>query len=205
MGLGISYNVQRGTVVDLEPIAIRHAAGLYTIGQRREDWRYLPVAGFSSPEDAGLWVSEALDLAAEGSQLTYVLVDPGSGQVMGSSRYLNIRPAHRVVEIGYSWLGPDYQRTAVNTGAKLLMLQNAFDVMGANRVEFKTDSRNTCSQRAIERLGACREGVLRSHMVAQGGVIRDSIMYSIVKAEWPGVRRRLNKILVERGKADVSN
>ena len=107
---------------------------------------------------------------------------------MGSSRYLNIRPRDHGLEIGYTWLGREFQRTAVNTEAKYLLLENAFDVIGAHRVELKTDLRNLRSQKAIERLGAQKEGVLRRHMVTQGGYVRDSVCYSITDLDWPRVR-----------------
>lgn len=191
----LKYDALRGTRVWLEPITVGHTAGLADIGGHGGDWAYLPVAGLPNRQAAQTWVEQALELAARGEHFTYVLVDPGSGEVMGSSRYLQVRPAHRALEIGYSWLGACYQRTGVNTEAKLLLLRHAFEAMGANRVELKTDSRNKRSQRAIERLGATREGVLRSHMIAQYGHIRDTVMYSIIRPEWPAVRQRLEGML----------
>lgn len=198
MSFTLKYQTLPGARVHLEPIASRHGPGLHQIGTHVQDWAYLPIAGLPSIQAAQAWVTQALDLAARGEHYTYVLVCPASGAVMGSSRYLQVRPAHRSLEIGYSWLGPDYQRTGVNTEAKLLLLTHAFEVLGANRVELKTDSRNLRSQRAIEGIGATREGVLRSHMIAQHGHIRDTVMYSIIRPEWPAVRQRLEGLL-EKG------
>lgn len=193
----LNYRALRGAGVWLEPIAPGHAEGLQRIGGLQEDWAYLPIPGLPTLEAAQAWVQQALELASRGEHYTYVLVHPASGEVMGSSRYLQVRLAHRSLEIGYSWLGQAFQRTAVNTEAKLLLLRHAFEGMGANRVELKTDQRNSRSQRAIERLGAVREGVLRSHMIAQHGYLRDTVMYSIIRPDWPAVRQRLEGLLSE--------
>lgn len=177
--------------VRLEPITEAHIDGLFAIGQTKDDWAYLPIAGFSSREHTEQWVRQALALRESGQHYPYVLVDPSSGDVMGSSRYMNVRAKDHGLEIGYSWLGQRYQRTAVNTEAKYLLLKNAFEEMGAYRVEFKTDLRNLRSQKAIERIGAQREGVFRRHMIAQGGHVRDSVYYSITDLDWPQVRAAL--------------
>ncbi|RFA29046.1 hypothetical protein CAI21_11430 [Alkalilimnicola ehrlichii] len=180
-----------GQSVILEPIAQSHVPGLYEVGQDSADWAYLPIPGLTSLAAAEHWVEQALALRERGEQIAFVLTHPRDGRVMGSSRYLNIRAQHRGVEIGYSWLGKAFQRTAVNTEAKFLLLQHAFEHAGALRVEFKTDSRNLRSQRALERLGAQKEGIHRRHMIAQGGYIRDSVFYSITDLDWPEVKRRL--------------
>mgnify|MGYP005847193921 CR=1 FL=1 len=136
-------------------------------------------------------MQQALELARREMHYTYVLAEPSSGVLMGSTRYLNVRPRDHGLEIGYTWLGRDYQRTAVNTEAKYLLLTHAFEVLGAFRVELKTDARNLRSQKAIERLGAQKEGVLRRHMVVQDGFVRDSVMYSITDLDWPDVKKGL--------------
>lgn len=191
MNFIINYKRLQGQSVCLEPLRQDHAEGLFIIGQCPKDWRYLPVAGFRVISDAELWVAEALTLLEQKSHYTYVLVDPDSGNLLGSSRYLNVRSRDAVLEIGYSWLGPAYQRSAVNTEAKYLLLKNAFEAMGAKRVEFKTDLRNTRSQAAIERIGAVKEGVLRNHMTTQYGYQRDSVMYSVIDRDWPAAREHL--------------
>lgn len=195
--MAIRVEIQKlvGESVVLEPIRMSHVDGLFDIGQVREDWTYLPIAGFSCRADTQKWVEQALELAEARSHFTFVLVQPSSGQVMGSTRYLNIRERDHGLEIGYTWLGRSYQRTQVNTETKYLLLKHAFETIGAYRVELKTDLRNTRSQRAIERLGAQREGVLRRHMLAQGGHIRDSVYYSITDLDWPEIRKGLESRL----------
>ena len=182
-----------GNHVVLEPIRPDHAEGLFAIGQTQDDWEYLPIPGFATLTEAEAWVSQALKLAD--THITFVLVDPDSGHVMGSTRFMNIQPYHRGLEIGYSWLGRAYQRTVVNTETKYLLLQHVFDVLGAYRVEFKTDERNLRSQQAIERIGATREGVFRQHMVAQHGFVRNSVFFSIIHEEWPQVKSHLEQKL----------
>ncbi len=112
-------------------------------------------------------------------------------KVVGSTRYLNIRPSHRGLEIGWTWLGSEWQRTAINTQAKLLLLTHAFERLGCVRVEFKADARNERSQRALERIGAVREGVLRNHMIVQSNYIRDSVYFSVIDTQWLAVKERL--------------
>ena len=180
-----------GKNVRLEPIDESHIKGLFEAGTTHSDWQYLPISGFSEIGEAKTWFYQAEKLLDDALHYTYVLVDPVSKEVMGSSRYLNIRPKDSIVEIGYTWLSSKFQRTAVNTEAKLLLLTNAFENMHANRVELKTDARNLRSQKAIERIGAKKEGVLRHHMVTQGGFVRDTVMYSIIKSEWPTVKEGL--------------
>lgn len=191
MTLAIEPYTLKGQHVWLEPLADAHLDGLWVAGQTAEDWAYLPRPCFQSREDAAAWVRQAFDFQSLGQHYTYVLVHPETGEVMGSSRYLNIRPRDRGLEIGYTWVARPWQRTAVNTEAKLLLLKHAFEDLGTYRVELKTDARNLRSQRAIERIGGVREGVFRRHMLAQGGFVRDSVYYSITDEDWPAVRDRL--------------
>jgi RimJ/RimL family protein N-acetyltransferase len=113
---------------------------------------------------------------------------------VGSTRFLNIRPEHRSLEIGWTWLGQEWQRTAVNTETKLLLLSHAFERLGCVRVEFKTDARNERSQQALERIGAVREGVMRNHMIVQGNYVRDSVYFSVIDRDWLGVKERLQRL-----------
>lgn len=198
MAMAIDQPVLEGRHVRLEPLSQNHIDGLFAIGHRQDDWAYLPTGAFTSRADAEQWVQQGLALARKELHFPYVLVEPETGALMGSTRYLNVRPRDHGLEIGYTWLGHDYQRTAVNTEAKYLLLRHAFEVLGAFRVELKTDARNQRSQKAIERLGAQKEGVLRRHMVVQDGYVRDSVMYSITDLEWPDVRDRLLKKLANR-------
>ena len=183
-----------GATVQLEPLRQEHAQGLYNRGHNASDWSYMPRACFIDMADTRQWIDEAI--AAPG-QLPFAIVEKAKHKVIGSTRYLNIRPEHRSLEIGWTWLGQQWQRTAVNTEAKFLLLSHAFERLGCVRVEFKTDARNARSQRALERIGATREGVLRKHMIVQGNFARDSVYFSVIDSDWPEVRERLT-LLRER-------
>ncbi len=130
-----------------------------------------------------------------GAQIPFAIVHAQSGAAIGSTRYLDLRPAHRALEIGWTWIATAHQRTPVNTECKLLLLEHAFETLGAVRVQFKTDARNMRSQTAIARIGGCREGVLRKSLILWDGFIRDSAYFSIVDDEWPAVKRRLLDVL----------
>jgi N-acetyltransferase len=184
--------VLAGTAVRLEPLTLAHAQGLYSIGRSAADWAYMPRACFVDLADTRQWVEEAL---ATPGHLPFVIVDAGKNKLAGSTRYLNIRPEHRSLEIGWTWLGQNWQRTVVNTEAKLLLLTHAFERLGCVRVEFKTDARNERSQNALLRIGATREGVLRKHMIVQGNYERDSVYFSVIQPEWPAVKARLQALV----------
>lgn len=181
----VSLNGQR---VRLEPLRAEHAQGLYLQGQYAPDWAWLPRGCFLDVADVRQWIDEAL---ASPAQLPFVILDQRKGRTLGSTRYLNISVEHRRLEIGWTWLGREWQGTGVNVEAKYLLLEHAFEKLGCRRVEFKTDARNQRSLRALEKLGAVREGVLRKHMIAQGGEPRDSVYFSVVDDEWPGLKARL--------------
>jgi RimJ/RimL family protein N-acetyltransferase len=183
--------VLEGEFVRLEPLKLEHAEDLFAAGGDEEIWRYMPLAAPSSAEEMRARNEEALERAREGSEVPFAIVLRASGRAIGSTRYIDIRRAHRGLEIGWTWIGREWQRTAVNTECKRLLLAHAFETLGALRVQLKTDARNVRSQRAIERLGAVREGVLRAHMVLHDGFVRDSVMYSIVASEWERVKERL--------------
>jgi N-acetyltransferase len=195
----MSITIEPGRIIGrhvvLEPIALAHAPGLFAIGQEAADWQYMPRGCFTSLADATDWVEQALTLLQRREHITYTLLDPVSNAVLGSSRYLNIRAKDHGLEIGWTWLGKAAQRTAVNTEAKYLLLQQAFEAIGTYRVELKTDARNLRSQAAIERIGAVKEGVFRKHMIAQQGFVRDSVYYSILDTEWPAIKQRLLRML----------
>jgi RimJ/RimL family protein N-acetyltransferase len=186
--LNVKPLVLSGNAVRLEPLAQEHAQGLYNRGRAADDWVYMPRACFIDMADTRQWIDEALDAP---SQLPFAIVETGKGKVVGSTRYLNIRSEHRTLEIGWTWLGQEWQRTGVNTEMKRLLLSHAFERLGCVRVEFKTDGRNLRSQRALERIGATREGVLRNHMIVQGDYVRDSVYFSVIDREWPDVNERL--------------
>lgn len=184
-----------GTHVILQPLTQVHSAGLLAIGQRDEDWLYLPRPCLADIEDTYRWMAEALQARHEGHQQPFALVQPITGTVMGSTRYMNIRPQDRVLEIGWTWLGRDFQRTPVNTEAKYLLLKHAFETLGALRVELKTDLRNTRSQAAIARIGAQQEGIFRKHVQVRDGFQRDTVWFSIIDNDWATVKANLEKKL----------
>jgi RimJ/RimL family protein N-acetyltransferase len=176
----------------LEPLSQDHAQGLYNRGRAAGDWAYMPRSCFIDQADCRQWIEEAL---ARDNQLPFTIIESGKNKVVGSTRYLNIRPEHRSLEIGWTWLGQEWQRTGVNTEVKWLLLRHAFERLGCRRVEFKTDARNLRSQRALERIGATREGVLRKHMIVQDDYSRDSVYFSVIDDDWPDVAERLQLLL----------
>ncbi len=184
-----------GAEVRLEPLGQEHADGLYIAGQEPRLWRYLPADPSASLEDVRTWIAAALRDRERGTQLPFAILDRALGRCIGSTRYTNISPRDRGLEIGWTWLTPGAQRTGVNTECKYLLLRHAFEELGAVRVQLKADVRNEISQRAIERLGAVREGVVRKHMLVLDDYIRDSVMYSILNSEWPAVKSRLEGLL----------
>ena len=188
MTLEVKKIVLEGGGIRLEPLSQEHAQGLYNRGRSAADWAYMPRPCFVDMADTRQWIEESI--ATEGQQ-PFAIVEIGKGKAVGSTRYLNIRPEHRSLEIGFTWLGQEWQRTAVNTQAKLLLLTHAFERLGCVRVEFKADVRNERSLRALERIGAIREGVLRSHMIVQGNYVRDSVYFSVIEREWPAVKKHL--------------
>jgi N-acetyltransferase len=188
MPLMVKALVLSGDKLRLEPLSQDHAQGLYNRGRAAADWAYMPRSCFIDLADTRQWIDEALQAPA---QLPFAIVESGKNKAVGSTRYLNIRPEHRSLEIGWTWLGQEWQRTGVNTQVKLLLLSHAFERLGCVRVEFKTDARNARSQRALERMGATREGVLRNHMIVQGDYVRDSVYFSVIDQDWLEVKERL--------------
>ena len=184
-----------GRVVRLEPLSLEHVPGLSRVGLEDEIWRYMRYGWVRTEAQMRQWVEELLRLQERGSDLPFAVVHLESGEPIGATRYLEIRPQDRAVEIGGTWYGVSYQRTAVNTECKYLLLSHAFERLGCIRVQFKTDLRNGRSQVALERLGAVKEGVLRKHMILPDGAVRDSVYYSIIDSEWPEVKRRLEVML----------
>lgn len=145
----------------------------------------------TSMADLRSMVEAALAAQSAGREQAFATVDRSTGRVVGSTRYMSIEPAHRRLEIGYTWLAPAWQKTAINSEAKLLMLDHAFERLAAIRVEFKTDARNEASRRALLGIGASFEGIFRRHMIVRGGRLRDSAYYSVIAEEWPAVRLHL--------------
>ncbi len=180
-----------GNYARLEPLDFRHTEDLYANGAEADLWEFLVRSQFSSVEDTKSWIEEALTGAKTGAEVPFAIVDRVSGTAVGSTRYMEISHPLRALEIGWTWLGKDYRRTAINTECKYLLLGNAFEQWGASRVCFKTDGENLRSQKAIERIGAVREGVRRKVRIRWDGSIQDSVFYSIIDSEWPAVKKGL--------------
>ena len=191
----ISPVILNGKYVRLESMTEDHIPGLAEIGVGQTFWDFMLYGRMDSVEDMRNWVMDILSRAEKGTDLPFVAIHLASGKVAGATRYLNIMPKDRGLEIGGTWNGTDYQRTPVNTECKYLMLTHAFERLGCIRVQLKTDLRNVRSQNAIERIGAKREGILRNHMILPSGQFRDSVFYSILDSEWPEVKKRLEAIL----------
>ncbi len=183
--------VLRGRHVRLEPLSPTHAADLFCAGGDPDIWRYMPRGPLHEKADIDQLIAEAVAEMESGAQIPFAIIHVQSGAAIGSTRYLDLRPAHRALEIGWTWIATAHQRTPVNTECKLLLLEHAFETLGAVRVQFKTDARNTRSQTAIARIGGRREGVLRKSLILWDGFVRDSVYFSIVADEWPAVKRRL--------------
>jgi len=182
--------VLTGRCVRLEPLAERHLDDLAAVGLDPAIWTWT-IARPKDRADLRRWLETALANAAAGTELPFATIDLASGRAIGSSRFLSIVPEHRRLEIGWTWLGRDFQRTGANRDAKLLQLTHAFEDLAANRVEFKTDSRNEASRAALLGIGATFEGIFRNHMVMPDGPLRNSAYYSVVAEDWPPVRDRL--------------
>jgi N-acetyltransferase len=187
--------VLTGHHVRLEPMTEEHTAALAEIGVGQTFWHFMLYGDMNSVEDMRDWVKDILSRAEKGTDLPFVAIHLASGRVAGATRYLNIMPKDRGLEIGGTWYGTEFQRTSVNTECKYLLVRHAFETLGCIRVQLKTDLRNERSQRAIERIGAVKEGVLRNHMILPDGHYRHSVFYSILDTEWPEVKRRFEGML----------
>jgi N-acetyltransferase len=182
-----------GEIVVLEPLEEAHAEELWRAAQEPETWRWL--ANLADRERFEKWLELSLAAAAEGREGVFAIRARGSGEVVGSSRYLAVRPADRVVEIGWTWFNPSVWRSGVNVETKLLMLRHAFETLGCVRVELKTDARNERSRAAMAALPAEFEGILRNHMIVPDVGLRDSAYFSVIDEEWPQVRANLERRL----------
>jgi RimJ/RimL family protein N-acetyltransferase len=181
--------LERGPV-RLVPLALEHQLGLADAAADGELWR-LRVTSVPEPGRERAYIEAALRGRDEGHRFAFAVLDAASGRVIGSTSYHDIVPAIRRLEIGYTWYAARFQRSAVNTTAKWLLLSHAFETLGAELVGFRTDNFNHASQRAIERLGARRDGTIRHHALRRDGTVRDTVMYSIAAGEWPEIRAHL--------------
>ena len=179
-----------GQYVRLEPLTLAHHAALCSVALDEALWRWIPTP-VTTADELRQYIDLALRLQSDGTALPFVTISKADNRVAGSSRYLNIDKSNRHLEIGSTFVGKAWQRTQINTEAKYLMLRHAFEQLGCIRVEFKTDSLNERSQKALARIGAVREGIFRNHMLCSNGRIRHSVYFSITDSEWPTVRREL--------------
>jgi N-acetyltransferase len=178
-------------------MTLEHHPGLTEIGLDPEIWRHA-IAPITTPEEMRSYIESALKLQREGNTLPFVTVERSSGRIVGSTRFGNYDSANRRIEIGWTWLARRWQRTVMNTEAKYLMLNQAFERLGCVRVELKTDVLNSQSRNAILRIGAKEEGIFRKHTLTSTGRYRDSIYYSILDDEWPQVKAHLETLLARR-------
>lgn len=187
--------VLEGDLVRLEPLRPEHEDGLWEASRDERTWRWLSIVQPGTRLELRDYLEAALANAAAGVELPFATVRLEDGRIVGSTRFLALRPEHRSLEIGWTWLAPAAWESGVNVEAKLLMFQDAFERLECRRVELKTDALNERSRRALAALPARFEGVHRKHMLVRGGENRDSAWYSIVDDEWPAVRKNLRERL----------
>lgn len=192
-----SATILSGYGVRLEPLQPNHAPALEEAAADGKLWQ-LRVTSVPAPGEAAQYIAAALQGQQEGQMLPFVVVEEESQAVIGSTRFHDIVPSVARLEIGYTWYAKQWQRSHVNTACKLLLLRHAFEHLGARVVGWRTDNFNIASQRAIERLGARRDGVLRHHALRRDGSVRDTVMYSLLQGEWPEVERHLQYQLEAR-------
>jgi N-acetyltransferase len=194
MRMAVEPVTLEGAHVRLEPLSLAHHAGLTEVGLGEELWRWIS-APVRTPDEMRAYIETALKEQAAGTALPFATVERRTGRAIGSTRYGNVDRSNHRVEIGWTWIAGPWQRTAVNTEAKYLMLRHAFETLGCIRVELKTDSLNERSRNAILRIGAKEEGTFRNHMITSSGRIRHTVYYSIIDSEWPAVKARLEEKL----------
>jgi RimJ/RimL family protein N-acetyltransferase len=185
-------------VVKLKPLELSDLQEILETGSYPEIWSHMSTT-IEKKEDVNNFVENALRAKDEKTEFPFVIVDKQSGDIIGSTRFMDIDDKHQRLEIGYTWLTPTYWRTAINTNCKYLLLQYCFEHLHLQRVQIKTDHDNIRSQKAIERIGATKEGILRNHMIRKDGTTRHTVMYSITIEEWPQVKKHLEKLLVQFG------
>ena len=182
--------ILEGRHVRLEPLVVEHTAGLAEVGLDDDLWKWIPIP-VRTPEEMSAYVQTALNEQASGSALPFALIDKTTDRTIGCTRYANIDRVHRRLEIGWTWVAREWQRTAINTEAKYLLLRHAFETLKCMRVELKTDSLNARSRAAILRIGAREEGTFRNHMITASDRIRHTVYFSIIDSEWPNVKATL--------------
>jgi len=185
-----------GRHATLEPLAREHEAAVRAAAADGELWR-LWYTGVPAPDKTAAWIDAALAMRENQGAMPFVIRDNASGDIVGSTRCFNVEAAHRRFEVGHTWHAKRAQRTAINTECKLLLLTHAFETLACIAVEFRTNFFNFPSRQAIARLGAKQDGVLRNHQLTPEGILRDTVVFSIIDSEWPAVKRNL-QFLLER-------
>ncbi len=193
--MDIAPLILEGAHVRLEPLALKHADDLFAASRAPEIWEFLIAAPIQTLDEMRAWIEKAEKQTAAGTNIWFATVRREDNRAVGVTSYLNISRVDRGLEIGGTWLAPEVWRTAINTECKYLLLRHAFETLDCIRVQLKTDERNVRSQRAIERLGAKREGVLRKYQVTHSGYQRNTVMFSIIETEWLAVKERLEGFL----------
>ena len=183
-----------GRHAQLVPLDSQHLDGLKIAAADGKLWEHF-FTSVPAPDQTEAWHATAKEGEKNGNMLPFTVLAQGSDTILGSTRYCNIDCANLRLEIGYTWYAKSVQRTGINTECKLMLLSHAFEILGCNVVEFRTDWLNKKSQAAITRLGAKQDGILRSHMVSNDGRVRDTVVFSVLKHEWPGVKRNLEYFL----------
>jgi RimJ/RimL family protein N-acetyltransferase len=187
-----------GRLVVLEPLSRAHTEGLFAAARDPEIWRFMPWNARASEASFDSWMEDALKRSSEGLEVPFAIIARATGAPVGSTRYLTLRPEHRGLEIGWSWVAREAWGTGLNVEAKYLLLRHAFEALDCLRVEFKTDALNQRSRVALEALPARFEGIFRKHMVVRGGELRDSAYYAVTDDEWPVVKANLERRLSSR-------
>ena len=195
MQMDVQPVILTGRHVRLEPLTAAHAEPLWPHADEPAIWLFMPYGEVKTVDRLREVINILLRRQSAGTDLCFAVIDLNSNMPVGMTRYMTIETANRGLEIGGTWYGKAFRRTAVNTECKYLLFQHAFEVLGCIRVQIKTDLRNERSQRAIERIGATREGVLRKNIIMPDGFQRSSVMYSVIDEEWPSVKQRLETLL----------
>ncbi len=195
MNCQIQPVILTGRWARLEPLAESHIPDLAACCLDESIWRYMPYGWIRTEEQLASLIRDVIARRDTGTDCGFAVISQETGRAIGCSRYFDIQPQHRALEIGGTWYAPGFQRTGVNTECKFLLLRHAFESLSCQRVQFKTDLRNERSQKALERIGAVKEGVLRHNMVMPDGYLRSSVVYSILADEWPGVKSHLEMLM----------
>jgi RimJ/RimL family protein N-acetyltransferase len=183
-----------GRYVRLIPLQIEHVPALWRAGADPDLWRFTTLQ-IRSEADMHAYIAAALQEQSRGAAVPFSTVDVGSGEIVGTTRFATIVPEHKRVEIGWTFVSPQWQRTAINTEAKLLMFRHAFETWGCNRVELKTNALNHKSRNAMLRVGCREEGTMRRHIINNDGTVRDTVYFSVIAEEWPDIQEHIQRLL----------